>query len=60
MELLLSLLIFIVVIGIVYWVAAQFLPHPFPTLVLVVGVIVLLFWLLGNADGVDLDAGDRR
>ncbi len=52
MELLLSLLILIVVIGVVYWVAAQLLPHPIPTIVLVVGVIVLLFWLLGNADSV--------
>jgi hypothetical protein len=59
-DLLISLLLLIVIIGVVYWVAAQFLPHPIPTIVLVVGVIVLLFWLVGAVDGAGtFGDGDR-
>ena len=50
MELLVSLLILLLVIGVVYWVAAALLPHPIPLIVLVVGVIVLLLWLVGHVD----------
>jgi DMSO reductase anchor subunit len=52
MELLVSLLILLLVIGVVYWIAAALLPHPIPLIVLVVGVIVLLLWLVGNVDTV--------
>lgn len=50
MEILVSLLVLLLVIGVVYWIAAALLPHPIPLVVLVVGVIVLLFWLLGNVN----------
>lgn len=46
MEILISLLVLLLVIGVVYWVAAQLLPHPFPVIVLVVGAIALLLWLV--------------
>jgi DMSO reductase anchor subunit len=55
LELLVSLLILLLVIGVVYWIAAALLPHPIPLIVLVVGVIVLLFWLLGAVDNVNLN-----
>lgn len=48
MELVISLLVLLLVIGICYWAASALLPHPIPLIVLVVGVIVLLFWLLEN------------
>ncbi len=50
MELLVSLLVLLLVIGVVYWIATLLLPHPFPTVVLMIGVVVLLLWLLGAAD----------
>lgn len=50
MELLIGLLVFILVLGLVYWVAAQVLPPPFPAVVLIIGVIVLLLWLVGGVD----------
>jgi hypothetical protein len=52
MELLVSLLIFLLIFGLIYWVAASFLPHPIPIIVLVLGVVFLLFWLVGAVDGV--------
>lgn len=43
---LVSLLVLILVIGLIWWLAAQFLPSPFPQVILVVGVVILLIWLL--------------
>jgi hypothetical protein len=57
-ELLLSLVIFLLVFGLIYWVCAQLLPHPVPLIVLVIGVIFLLFWLVGNVG--ELDFGNGR
>lgn len=59
MELLVSLLILLLVIGVVYWIASALLPHPIPLIVLVVGVIVLLLWLVGNVDSINLGDGHR-
>jgi hypothetical protein len=44
--LLVDLLVLILVIGLIYWIATLLLPHPFPMVILVVGVVVLLIWLL--------------
>lgn len=55
MELLVFLLVFILILGVVYWVAAQLLPHPFPVIVLIVGVIVLLLMLVGESSSLNLD-----
>jgi hypothetical protein len=59
-ELLLSLLVFILVFGLIYWLATQFLPHPIPLVILVIGVIVLLFWLVGAVDGAGTFGDGRR
>ena len=59
MELLVFLLVFILILGLVYWVAAQVLPPPFPAVILIIGVIVLLLWLVGSADSINLGDGHR-
>lgn len=51
-----DLLILVLIVGLIYWVAAQFLPPPFPTIVLVVGLVILLIALinlLGDTEHVD-------
>jgi hypothetical protein len=60
-ELLLFLLIGLLVVGIVYWIAALVLPHPIPLIVAAVGLLIVLLWLIGAAgddestrDGVQL------
>ena len=58
MDLLIFLLVFILVLGLIYWLATLVLPDPFPVVVLVIGVIILLFWLLGNVG--ELDFGNGR
>lgn len=59
MELLVTLLVFLLILGVVYWVAQALLPHPVPLIVLVVGIIVLLLLLVGSADGLNLGDGRR-
>lgn len=49
MELLVFLLVFILILGLVYWVAAQVLPPPFPVVILGVGLIILVLYLAGGA-----------
>lgn len=46
--LLVWLLVGILVIGIVYLIAAQFLPPPIPLVLALVLVLILLIWLLGG------------
>lgn len=57
MELLLTAVVFLLVLGVLYWLASQFLPHPVPLIVLAVGVIIMLFWLVGNVG--ELDTGNN-
>jgi hypothetical protein len=48
---LVDLLVLILVIGLIYWIATLLLPHPFPVVILVVGVIVVLIWLVDAVPG---------
>lgn len=46
--LLLYVLVFILILGLVWWVASLLLPAPIPTVLLVVVLIIGLIWLIGN------------
>ena len=43
---LVELLILVIVLGLVAWIARQFLPQPFQNIALAVCVVILLIWLL--------------
>jgi len=53
LSLLLYVLVFILILGLVWWVASLLLPAPIPTVLLVVVLIIGLIWLLGSG-GVNL------
>jgi hypothetical protein len=50
LELFLVLIIGLLLVGIVYWVAAMLLPHPIPQIVAVLCLVILLLWLVGSVD----------
>lgn len=47
-ESVLLILLALVLLGVIYWVAAAILPHPFPVLLLAFAVVILLFAILGG------------
>lgn len=56
-ELLLVVLLVVILLGVIYWVAGQFFPHPWPLAIVAIVAIVLALALVGETGDIDIGNG---